>query len=380
MMRLAGPWLDHEGTQSLCAAIEAVGSRALFVGGCVRNALYDLEVADIDIATDTTPEIVSDIAEKLGFRVIPTGIEHGTITVMAGGVAHEVTTFRRDVDTDGRRAVVAFSDDIAADAARRDFTMNALYADRRGDVIDPLGGLPDLLARRVRFVGDPVARIAEDYLRILRFFRFTAQYGDPDAGIDADGLAACAANIAGIEMLSRERIGAEMKKLLAADDPAPVVSAMAQSGVLAQILPGADPRALAPLVHLEREAEPDWLRRLVAIGGVDVTEHLRLSRSEARDLTALRDSIGGMDSPAVLGWRLGVKRGSDALLLRASVLQQPLDALDMREVGRGAAARFPINAADLAPLTGPELGARLKLLQMRWLSSDLRLTKDQLLG
>jgi poly(A) polymerase len=379
-MKITGAWIDHPGTQALCAALEARGFRALFVGGCVRNAICERAVADIDIATDAIPETVSDIAEKAGFRVIPTGIEHGTVTVLAGGIAHELTTFRRDVETDGRRAVVAFSDDIAADAARRDFTMNALYADRRGEVIDPLGGLPDLLARRVRFVGDPVARITEDYLRILRFFRFSAQFGDPDAGIDAEGLAACAANSAGIETLSRERIGAEMKKLLTAADPAPAVSSMAQSGVLAQILPGADPRPLGPLVHLERDAVPDWLRRLAALGGEDAAERLRLSRAEARDLAALHEAIGSMESPAVLGWRLGGQRGSDAVLLRASVFEQPIGPVDMAEVARGAAMGFPIKAEDLAPLTGPALGAKLKDMQARWLSSDLRLTRDQLLG
>jgi poly(A) polymerase len=379
-MKITGDWIEHPGTQALCAALEAEGFRALFVGGCVRNALYGLPVSDIDIATDATPEKVSKVALNTGFRVIPTGIDHGTVTVLAGGVAHEVTTFRQDVETDGRRAVVAFSDDLADDAARRDFTMNALYADRRGDVIDPLGGLSDLLARHVRFVGDSAARITEDYLRVLRFFRFTAQYGDPDAGIDAEGLAACAANSAGIETLSRERIGAEMRKLLAAADPAPAVSAMAKAGVLAQVLPGADPRPLAPLVHLEGDTAPDWLRRLAALGGKDAAERLRLSRAEARDLAALHEAIGNMESPAVLGWRLGEQRGRDALLLRASVFEQPIGPLDMSEVARGAETAFPIKAADLAPLNGPALGAKLKDLQSRWLSSDLMLTKDQLLG
>ncbi|MBL9056165.1 MAG: CCA tRNA nucleotidyltransferase, partial [Rhodobacteraceae bacterium] len=167
-MKVSGDWLQAEPTQALCAALEAAGFQALFVGGCVRNTLLGVEVGDIDIASDATPETVSDIAVRAGFRVVPTGIEHGTVTVIAGGIAHEVTTFRRDVETDGRRATVAFSSDVAEDAARRDFTMNALYARADGSVIDPLGGLPDLLARHVRFVGEPEARIREDYLRILR--------------------------------------------------------------------------------------------------------------------------------------------------------------------------------------------------------------------
>ena len=148
-MMITGDWIGHAGTQALCAALEAAGYHALFVGGCVRNALMALAVADIDIASDARPEIVTDIAEKAGFRVVPTGFDHGTVTVLAAGRAHEVTTFRRDVETFGRRAAVAFSAELTEDAARRDFTMNALYADARGRVIDPLGGLPDLLARHV---------------------------------------------------------------------------------------------------------------------------------------------------------------------------------------------------------------------------------------
>ena len=177
---------------------------------------------------------------------MPTGLAHGTVTVVAGGRPFEVTTFRRDVETFGRRAVVAFSTDLRDDAARRDFTMNALYVRPDGTVVDPLGGLPDLRAGRVRFVGDGAARIAEDYLRILRFFRFHAWYGDPAAGLDPDGLAACAALQDGLARLSRERVGAEVTKLLAAPDPAPAVGPMAAAGILARVLPGADAAALAP--------------------------------------------------------------------------------------------------------------------------------------
>jgi poly(A) polymerase len=200
---------DPPATQALCAAVLAGGYRIFFVGGCVRNAVLGEPVGDLDLATDALPEQVIRLAEAAGFKAIPTGIDHGTVTVLADGVPHEITTFRHDVQTDGRHAVVAYSTDLAQDAARRDFTMNALYADPAGEVIDPLGGLPDLLARRLRFVGDPVQRIGEDYLRILRFFRFSATYGDPALGMDVDALAACAELADGIDGLSRERIGAE---------------------------------------------------------------------------------------------------------------------------------------------------------------------------
>ncbi|MEZ5798622.1 MAG: CCA tRNA nucleotidyltransferase, partial [Paracoccaceae bacterium] len=250
-MKVTGDWITHPGSQALCNLLAGAGFQALFVGGCVRNALLDAPVADIDISTDARPEVVSSLANAAGFRVVPTGIDHGTVTVIVEKVPFEVTTFRRDVETDGRRAVVAFSDRIEEDAGRRDFTMNALYARADGTLIDPLNGLPDLLARRVRFVGDAETRIREDYLRILRFFRFHAWYGDPDQGLDAEGLAASAAFSAGIETLSGERLAAEMAKLLTAPDPAPAVAAMAQGGVLGRVLPGADHRSLAPLVHFE---------------------------------------------------------------------------------------------------------------------------------
>jgi len=379
-MKITGKWQADPATQAVCAMLTEAGHQALFVGGCVRNALLAQPVTDIDIATDASPERVVALAKGAGLKPVPTGIDHGTVTVVASGKPHEVTTFRRDVETDGRHATVAFSTDVAEDAARRDFTMNALYARPDGTVVDPLNGLPDLRARHVRFVGDPDRRIREDYLRILRFFRFTAWYGDPSLGMDAEGLAACAAGIDGLPTLSRERVGAEMRKLLAAADPAPAVASMATTGILAAILPGADPRALAPLIHLELDADPDWLRRLAALGGEDPTDHLRLSRAEARDLAALRAAIGSADTHRVLGWRLGAKRGADAVLLRACLLEQPIPAAAMAHVAEGATARFPVTAADLPGLIGPALGQELKRLEKAWLASDLRLTRSQLLG
>ena len=380
-MKISGDWISHAGTQALCAALTAAGYRALFVGGCVRNALMARAVADIDIATDALPEIVTNIAETAGFRVVPTGIEHGTVTVIAQGVAHEVTTFRRDIATDGRHATVAFATDIAQDAARRDFTMNALYAQADGSVIDPLGGLADLQARHLRFVGEASARIREDYLRILRFFRFYAIYGDPSQGIDAEGLAACAENLEGLADLSRERVGAEMRKLLAAADPAPAIASMAQAGVLAQILPGASPRALAPLVHLEAGLPPDWQARLAVIGGENLTEALRLSKAETVTIMRIRDEIGSTVTPAALGWKFGAQVAQAVVLARAAMLEAPLPIGWQSEITRGVNAALPVTAADLMPaLQGPDLGKRLREIEARWLASDLYLGKAALLA
>ena len=252
--RIREPWLDAAPTRAVCAAIEAGGHAVFFVGGCVRDALLGRRSSDIDLATDARPEAVMALARAAGLNPVPTGLGHGTVTVVAAGRPYQVTTFRRDVETFGRHAVVAFSDDIAEDAARRDFTLNALYARPDGSVVDPLGGLPDLRAGRVRFVGDAGERIAEDTLRILRFFRMTAWYGNPAEGLDAAGLAACAAGQEGLDGLSRERVGAEVTKLLAAPDPAPAVAAMAAAGILARVLPGADATLLAPLGAWRRRA------------------------------------------------------------------------------------------------------------------------------
>ena len=237
-MKVTAEWLTSRRVQAIFQLVSGAGHQIHAVGGCVRNALLNLPAKDIDFATDATPDQLLKLAEAHGVKAVPTGIEHGTITLIQSGTGFEVTTFRRDVKTDGRHADVVFATSIEADAQRRDFTMNALYCDRDGQLLDPVGGLDDLLARRVVFVGDPAERITEDYLRILRFFRFHAWYGDAEQGIDAEGLAACAALAEGLDLLSAERIGAETTLLLAAVNPAPSVAAMAQTGILARLLFG----------------------------------------------------------------------------------------------------------------------------------------------
>ncbi len=383
MTRVSGEWLAHPGTQAVMAALAARGAQALFVGGCVRNALLGLAVSDIDIATDAAPEDVIRLARAAGIKAVATGLAHGTVTLVAKGHAHEVTTFRRDLATDGRRAVVAYSGSLTEDAARRDFTMNALYARADGEVIDPLGGLADLRARRVRFIGDATARIREDYLRSLRYFRLHAWYGDADQGPDADALAAIAANLDGLARLSRERITAELTKLLAAPDPVPSCAAMRACGVLRAVLPGADDAPLAPLVHLEQEAgaEPDALRRLAALGwGADLDE-LRLARRDRRRMAVMRDAATGSMGAAELGYRLGAAAGRDALLLRAAMSGADLPHGWEAALARGAEQDFPLAARDLMPrLSGPDLGARLDTLERRWIASDFALDREALLA
>ncbi|MBO9412188.1 MULTISPECIES: CCA tRNA nucleotidyltransferase [unclassified Ruegeria] len=383
MTQISDGWVTDPATQKLCAALTDAGAQALFVGGCVRNALLKAPVSDIDIATDARPERVMELTQAAGLRAIPTGIEHGTITVVSHGVPHEITTFRRDVETDGRRAVVAFADTIEEDAARRDFTMNALYARPDGTVLDPLNGLPDLQARRVRFIGTAENRIREDYLRSLRFFRFHAWYGDMEAGFDADALAAIAANLDGLSGLSRERVGAEMLKLLGAPDPAPSVAAMRQAGVLAQVLPGAEDRALAPLVALEEQAgtAPDPIRRLASIATPEIAKTLRLSKAQLQRLTRMRDEATATTSIAELGFRYGEEGGMHETLLRCALLEQPWSEGMRQDLRAGAAADFPVQATDLIPdFTGPALGKKLAELEARWIASGFALTRRDLLG
>ncbi|MBV7380052.1 CCA tRNA nucleotidyltransferase [Maritimibacter dapengensis] len=380
--RIEADWIEAPVSQAVCAMLTEAGYEAHFVGGCVRNALMDKPVTDLDITTNARPEMVTKLAEKAGFHPVPTGIEHGTITVVAEDTPFEITTWRRDVDTDGRRAVVVFADRLEDDAHRRDFTMNALYAEPDGTLVDPLGGYTDLKARRVRFIDDAHARIREDFLRILRFFRFHAWYGNEDEGLDPDALAAIAELSEGIKTLSRERIGAEMLKLLAAPDPAPAVAAMEHTGALGQVMTGLTTVALAPLVHFEEEAgaKPAALRRLAVLGGTDHREALRLSKVDDRQLGLLLAHRGDPQPPAALGYRLGRDTALDVVLLNAALLESPLPPNLTAEIARGAEARFPLSAADLMPRhEGAALGATLKRLEADWIASDFALDRQSLM-
>lgn len=375
--RIEADWLRSEPAQRAAKLLREAGHQALFVGGCVRNALLGAPVADIDMSTEAHPPAVMALAKAADIRAVPTGIDHGTVTLVIDGTPIEITTFRKDVETDGRRAVVAFASRIEDDAMRRDFTMNALYCDADGVIIDPLGGLPDLEQRAVRFVGDADARVREDYLRILRFFRFHAWYGAD--GIDPDGLDACARNADGLAKVSAERIGVEMLKLLSAPDPAPSVAAMGQSGVLATVLPGADPEALTRMVHLGPEADP--IARLASLGGEDQVNRLRLSRADARRLVLLRDAAAGGAPPGALGFNLGETDGAAALALRSAWLETPLSKEAAALVRHGSTQRFPVTAKDLMDTySGAALGARLEQLKTAWIASDFQMTKAELLA
>lgn len=383
-MKISGSWITGHATQQVCQMLLQAGYQAYFVGGCVRNDLLGVPVNDLDICTDARPQTVMELAKATGLRAIPTGIDHGTITVISQGIAHEVTTFRQDVATDGRRATVQFSNTITEDAQRRDFTMNALYADANGNITDPVNGLRDLKLRQFRFIGKASDRIREDYLRILRFFRFTATYGDPDLGFDRDTLAAIADHVDGLDNLSRERIGAEVIKLLSAPDPAPAIATMRQTGVLSRILPAADDRFLAPLIHLEHNDRlvPQPIRRL-AILCADTSKTqsaLRLSNSQAKALQIYRDEMATLRAPHALAYDYGLEVARDIVYLRAALFETQPQAQEIADIELANGAVFPVTAADLLPnLQGPELGQRLVKLKTQWVNSKFTLTKEALL-
>ncbi len=383
-------WLTAASTRSVIAALEtAQPDSARFVGGCVRNTIMGHEVDDVDIATQLEPQQTLKALEAAGIRAIPTGLDHGTVTAIVDAQPFEITSLRRDVETDGRRAVVAFTKDWAEDAQRRDFRLNALYASRDGEVFDPVGGgLEDAKTGRVIFIGDPDARLREDYLRILRFFRFNAWYG---AGIDRDGLAACQRQCAGLNQIAKERIWKELKKLLAAKAPRSAVDAMGESGVLDAVLPehaGTDQLHDLELTEQLTGVQPDPLWRLMALlprsalAVQNTQSALRLSNQDCNRLTMW--AADNLPEPV----------GMNAKTLRATLFWHGKQAVVDRAMLAGADVRdllaairawrrpeFPIGGDDAlaAGLKGREIGEALSRVAKVWVESDFYLGREDLL-
>lgn len=403
------PWLGERDLQKLLAALSEGGEAARVAGGAVRNALLGEPVADIDVATTVPPAETMRRAQRAGFKPLPTGFEHGTVTVVMPSRAVEVTTLRADVETDGRHAVVRFGRDWQADAERRDFSINALYADAGGTVLDLVGGLPDLEARTIRFIGEADARIREDFLRILRFFRFFAWYGRGRP--DADGLRACARLKEGLDGLSAERVWSELKKTLGAPDPSRALLWMRQAGVLSRVLPESEKwgiDAIHGLVAAERHFgwAPDSLLRLQAIVPPDAERmeglawRLKLSRAETERLRlwAMTDApLPALSGPAFAkllyrGDRTALRdRLRGRLAAARSKAEDDAQALhDAAGFGRLLKVEtawqkpvFPVSGADLKALghqPGPAFGDALKSLEDAWLASGFTLSREALLG
>ncbi|MGC1885419.1 MAG: CCA tRNA nucleotidyltransferase [Stellaceae bacterium] len=385
------PWMTDSVTRGVLEALSAGGAQARFVGGSVRDALLGRRIprssprTDIDIATPAPPERVIKLLEKHGIKVVPTGLAHGTVTAIAGTPPRhfEITTLRRDIETYGRRARVAFDADWAADAARRDFTINAIFLDPDGTVHDPVGGLADLRAHRVRFVGDPATRIAEDVLRILRYYRFEARFG---AGLgDPQARAACRAMARLLPNLSAERVAQELVKLLETSDPVAALRMMAEDGVLAVILP--ETHRLDRLRHMIAiEPELDPLRRLAALidvdgaGAIALAERLHFSN-------AWRDRLHGLAPPCAIDppadmaaqrralYRLGAERYRDIALLLAAEGAMSQDRLgELLGLARAwTPPVFPLAGRDVTALgvaPGPEVGRLLGAVRDWWETGD----------
>ena len=380
------PWMTAPETRKLMAAL----SEGRFVGGAVRNALLGWPVGDIDIAVPMPPEETLRRLEVAGIKSVPTGLEHGTVTAIVNGHPFEITSLRRDIETDGRHAHVVFTDDWEEDAARRDFTMNALYATAEGEIFDYHGGVEDLIAGRVRFVGDPVARIREDYLRILRLFRFHAWYGKGD--IDSAALHAAAAEKAGLAKLSGERVQKEVLKLLAAEEPAPVIRLMAASGILTELLPGdLDIARLERLAAIDASAffTPDAMLRLAALlpndvaVARDVAKRWRLSGADAlrlEDLAGAGEKIVSylsVKEMRKLLYRLGIPRLKDRIFLKWAADPKESNAIQWRMMLAVADAwerpKFPLSGREvmLAGVPeGPMVGQILEEVEDWWIDAD----------
>jgi poly(A) polymerase len=391
------PWLKSGPTARVLDLLNGEAEEARVVGGAVRNALLKTPIGDIDIATTALPDEVIRRAKAAGIRCVPTGIEHGTVTLVVDRHPFEVTTLREDTETFGRKAKVAFGRDWARDAQRRDFTINGLSVDARGIVHDHVGGLEDIVARRVRFIGDPHQRIAEDYLRILRFFRIHAAYGEGEP--DRAGYLACIGARAGLATLSAERMRMEMLKLMVAEGAAGAVTAMADGGLLQQIVGGvAYIGPFAAMISVERVLglEPDPVRRLAALA-VAVTEdarrvaaRLRLTNNETKVLDSMGHRwwrLAGMNEAAARRrlYRLGAERYRDRLLLAWARAGGEAHAANWRELAtlpeRWSAPKFPLKAADFIArgiAEGPMLGQVLASAEDAWLAADFPLNETAL--
>lgn len=410
MSGIAGQsWFSKPGLQRIFSLLNADGGEARVVGGAVRNALMGLPVGDIDMATTLPPQDVVERAKDAGIKAVPTGIDHGTVTLVVDGEGYEVTTLRRDVTTDGRHAEVAFGTDWKEDAERRDLTINALYADASGEVIDLIGGLADIETKTVRFIGDAATRIAEDHLRILRFFRFFAYYGSGRP--DADGLRASARAKDKLSTLSAERVWSEMKKLLSADDPSRALLWMRQAGVLAQILPETEKWGIDSfhgLVATEQALgwKPDPMLRLASIIPPDaervaaLSSRLRMSKNEAARLDqwakapAVDPSLAETALDRLL-YRQGVEGVKTRLKLALSSARADMSAGEaaMQKIAKLSIllARaekfnkppFPLSGADVLAAglpPGPQVGEVLGELEAAWVDGNFAADREALLS
>ena len=373
--------LADRGAQKICQIMEEAGRPVLCVGGAVRSIILDRPFEDVDFATPANSLEVASVMAKTGLHVDTTGADHGSIAVEIGGKRFVITSFRRDIRTDGRRAQIAPTKSLLADARRRDLTVNALYADRHGRLIDPLGALSDVRQHRIRFIGNPALRLCEDRLRMLRFFRIAAQLESTD--LDNDALAEIRRGCDGVRLLSAERITCEMMKLLAAPNPAETLKIMHAVGLLQRILPETKPDCLVRLERLERRAgtSASAIRRLAALAGSRDVGMLKLERNSAQRVAIIRQLSEEEFPVDVLASRHGAETALDAALIGAAIRGTGIDRDVAALANQGADRQFPLRAEDLMPhFSGPSLGAELRRLRLIWENSGMTSSRAKLLA
>lgn len=394
-------WMTSAPAKKLLAALEdgrnkTEGPAALFVGGCVRNALFGLPVEDVDIATPLPPETVSERCTAKGITIIPTGLKHGTVTALIDGTHFEITTLRRDLETDGRRAEVGFTESWIEDAQRRDFTMNTLLADQAGNIYDPTGqGIADLEARRIRFVGEPAQRIAEDYLRILRFFRFHAIYGKGD--FDAQALEACRAAAAKIKTLSRERITQEFFKILASTNPRGILAVMFANNILSEFdFPDSNPELLQHVCHFQDRYRLVALpARLYVQAGMNLKNIAAMEslilfpKVFLKDMQAIEGALNAPDLSCDSAVRVCVYRFGRTITAQALMIELAQDRVmnafaptALKIIQTWDIPELPVDGNDLLNAgmsPGPELGEALEKLENDWIASDFAADRKALL-
>ncbi|MDG1939415.1 MAG: CCA tRNA nucleotidyltransferase [Paracoccaceae bacterium] len=376
-------WLRNPSAQKLSKLYKSFGYQVLFVGGCVRNTILKMPVTDIDLATDAQPEEIIKIAKENNIRFVPTGLAHGTITLIIDNKNYQITTFRTDFDHDGRYAKVEFTESLLLDASRRDLTINALYCNHVGEVIDPLNGLDDIKKQKIKFIGNPNERIKEDNLRILRFFRFQAIYGNKNLEIDSIALEACHNHKSKLAALSKERITSELRKILSAPNPLEVIIKMNETGVLNELFQNVSIDSLEAYLKTEEKFKINinWLGRLLSLQVTQEEESLKLTRCEFKFLKQTKSAIENQIHVLEFSYYNGVENGKIYSILQNFRHNIILCKNLLNQINSLATKKFPITAKDLMPeIRGKKLGEALRSLEDRWIKSNFTLSKKDLLA
>ena len=380
-------WKSDSALKALVQSLESAGGVAYLVGGCVRNTILGKPFTDIDIATDLLPEQVVSISKKEGYKVIQTGISYGTVSIVNAGRKFEVTTFRSDIKTYGRKASVKFTSEMKLDAMRRDFTMNSIYMTVSGEIIDPLGSLDDLLEKKIKFIGNPSERIEEDNLRILRFFRFLAEFNKGRSDIDQDTMEALYKYKKEVKWLSRERIWMELKRILSVPEPQHIFSIMIEEGILDDVLPPIEVKEFSKVITAEKKysVSPSHLVRLFSLNksiGKKWAHYVSLTSNEAKILEFIKESLAHYKDLKTVAYKFGRVVAEGWLLNYHDGSSEMIPSKISEIIDNGCNAFFPVSGVDLLEEMeeGPELGRQMERLEKLWIKSGFKMSKEELLS